>query len=300
MAHALLLAGAVGSARCYKTNGNVLSERPPTAADVLHNETVMVIDMYRYVATNPQHCWSDVIFPLLYRNQTRTKYILRADKLAYCAHTLTRLEIGAQLPFDQWFCFMESSVPGRFPRLNPSADQFAPTDFWDRVRARAASASRCGPYEPTTGHWLPNTDFTLVYDRGDTRRRRWLNPEPTVRLLKRSFGLPVYHLSSMTVFSPCEQAELLSRARVIVWPHGGHTANIVYCRPGARVVELMCGTPHSTGSINSGPYAANLGIWWRTVREPSCTNASNTHFWAYSPKSFKLSINVTDILLSHD
>ena len=83
-----------------------------------------------------------------------------------------------------------------------------------------------------------------------------------------------------------QQAMLHRRARMIIWPHGGQTANIVYSLPGVRVVEIMCGTPTSTGSINSIFYAKNLGIQWLTLHEPSCTHKGASEH----PREFNLTI----------
>ena len=166
-------------------------------------------------------------------------------------------------------------------------------------RAKTRHGTTCKANEATTGLPLPIGDVTVVYSRNDTNRRTWLNPAPTIQALKRAFSFPVFVVSSMSAYSTCEQATLLSHARIVVWPHGGQTANIVYSRPGARVVELMCGLPSSVGSINSRPYAPNFGVWWKTVYEPSCTDPANTGYWDYSPRSFNLTVNVTKLLLHH-
>jgi hypothetical protein len=58
------------------------------------------------------------------------------------------------------------------------------------------------------------------------------------------------------------QAEIFSRAELIVAPHGSGLANIVFCQPGTRVVEIFC------------PRAISLMYW-------SIANSLNLKYEAY-------------------
>jgi len=48
-----------------------------------------------------------------------------------------------------------------------------------------------------------------------------------------------YTVSTMEGMSVAAQAQLLARADVLISPHGGALTNMVFCRPGIRVVELF-------------------------------------------------------------
>jgi len=262
---------------------------------VWRNETAVVIDMWNYFSTNPQHCWSDVVFPLLYGHSVPIDhYILHApEKDTYCENTVRRLGIlqGNSVDVSNWACFIRSVRPLFIEYRAPSKSNrrfFLPTLFWERARLMAASRAECGPFESTNSIMLPDREFIMVYDRSDALRRRWNNAGVIVMALRTLFGeyWPVFHIKSIKAYSTCQQAMLHRRARMIIWPHGGQTANIVYSLPGVRVVEIMCGTPTSTGSINSIFYAKNLGIQWLTLHEPSCTHKGASEH----PREFNLTI----------
>lgn len=48
-----------------------------------------------------------------------------------------------------------------------------------------------------------------------------------------------FHVTAMEGMSVRQQAELLSRADVLMSPHGGALTNMIFCRPGIKVVELF-------------------------------------------------------------
>ena len=62
--------------------------------------------------------------------------------------------------------------------------------------------------------------------------------EAAVETYMRSRGFEVAYLEDLRFL---EQVRLFSRASVIVSPHGGGLANLAWCSPGTRVVELFTG-----------------------------------------------------------
>lgn len=82
----------------------------------------------------------------------------------------------------------------------------------------------------------------LVYDRGDASRRKWANAGEAVRLIKKEFGRQfseINHLShDYGTLKPEQQARLFNESDVILAPHGGALANLLFCRPGTYVIEF--------------------------------------------------------------
>ncbi len=66
-------------------------------------------------------------------------------------------------------------------------------------------------------------------------RRGVANEQQLFPILRRAG----YTIKSMEGMSVLEQAQLLSRADVLVSPHGGALTNMVFCKPGIKVVELF-------------------------------------------------------------
>jgi capsular polysaccharide biosynthesis protein len=75
--------------------------------------------------------------------------------------------------------------------------------------------------------------------------------EDDVRALLEPAGFETVFMEGRSV---AEQAELFAAADVIVAPHGAAMANLVFCRPGTVVVELM-------GANTIGDFFARLS--WR-------------------------------------
>ena len=72
------------------------------------------------------------------------------------------------------------------------------------------------------------------------RRRHWRSIQNESRLMERlgSLGFQRYFLEDMSML---EQVQLFYHADTVVGPHGSGLVNLLYCKPGTRVVEI--GTP---------------------------------------------------------
>ncbi|NER07936.1 MAG: glycosyltransferase family 61 protein, partial [Okeania sp. SIO3C4] len=81
--------------------------------------------------------------------------------------------------------------------------------------------------------------FNGVYiSRQDAPTRRVINESEVVNFLSK-FGIKSVTLTSMSVI---EQASLFAGAKVVVAPHGAGLTNLLFCRQGTKVIELI---PHN-------------------------------------------------------
>jgi capsular polysaccharide biosynthesis protein len=81
----------------------------------------------------------------------------------------------------------------------------------------------------------PPQDRLIYISRRDSPARRVENEDEVIACLA-PFGFEVVTLSGMSVAA---QAALFSSARVVVGPHGAGFANLLFCRPGAVVLEFF-------------------------------------------------------------
>jgi tetratricopeptide (TPR) repeat protein len=70
---------------------------------------------------------------------------------------------------------------------------------------------------------------------GNVTNRRIINEDEVISLLNK-FGFKSVTLESMSV---AEQASLMADAKVVVAPHGSGLTNIVFCKPGTKVIEIF-------------------------------------------------------------
>lgn len=88
---------------------------------------------------------------------------------------------------------------------------------------------------------LPHRDTTLIsperiyISRGKTITRRVVNEEDVIHCLNEFNVVPIY-LEDWTV---AEQIQIFASAEVIVGPHGAGLANLAFCQPGTRVIEIF-------------------------------------------------------------
>ena len=66
--------------------------------------------------------------------------------------------------------------------------------------------------------------------------RRGIANEAELQPLLDAHGFTSIAMEGLTV---AQQAELLARADVVMSPHGGALTNMVFCRPGTRIIELL-------------------------------------------------------------
>jgi hypothetical protein len=93
---------------------------------------------------------------------------------------------------------------------------------------------------------VPSRNLTeqslLIYDRGDTHRRRWSNAGETVNMIRNTFSNRFSSIQFLSEdygnLSPLEQAWLFHDSSVVISPHGGALSNLIFCRPGTRVIEF--------------------------------------------------------------
>ena len=81
----------------------------------------------------------------------------------------------------------------------------------------------------------PSFGEKIYISRAGARRRRITNEESLGRSLENN-GFTCVHLEALTW---AEQIAAFRSARVIVAPHGAGLANLVFCQPGTRVIELF-------------------------------------------------------------
>jgi tetratricopeptide (TPR) repeat protein len=75
----------------------------------------------------------------------------------------------------------------------------------------------------------------LYISRQDSHSRRIINEDELLDLLNK-FGFQSVTLEAMTV---AEQARLLANAGIVISAHGSGLTNLVFCRPGTKVIEIL-------------------------------------------------------------
>ena len=78
--------------------------------------------------------------------------------------------------------------------------------------------------------------YRLLYiSRSDSKTRRLIN-EPEVLGMIMPLGFDVLTLAGMSF---AKQVELFSQARIVIGPHGAGFSNVVFCQPGAVLIEIL-------------------------------------------------------------
>lgn len=80
-----------------------------------------------------------------------------------------------------------------------------------------------------------NSGLKLYISRPEGVRRGILNEDELLPLVREA-GFTVVVMEGLSV---AEQASLLSRADAVMAPHGGALTNLVFCRPGIPVIEIL-------------------------------------------------------------
>lgn len=109
---------------------------------------------------------------------------------------------------------MKPAAPMPHPRQTPN---------FDAIRSAALTGSN------------QSTPARLYISRSDTNNRQ-VDNEAAVMEFVQAFGFTVVSLTGRTI---ADQVRLFAAATHIVAPHGGGLANLLFCRAGTRVLELM-------------------------------------------------------------
>ncbi|MDR7240803.1 glycosyltransferase family 61 protein [Neobacillus drentensis] len=81
-----------------------------------------------------------------------------------------------------------------------------------------------------------NKEYQKVYiTRSNAARRRVVNEEELIQLLKRK-GFTIVILEKLKLW---EQIEVFSSADIIIGPHGAGLTNLLFVRPGTKMIELF-------------------------------------------------------------
>lgn len=91
---------------------------------------------------------------------------------------------------------------------------------------------------PHVNDGLRDSDQGIFVSRKDAKRRRIVNEEEVWKMLRRR-GFKRVTLSGLSVR---DQMRLFASAPAVVAPHGAGLSNLVFCRPGIRVVECFSPT----------------------------------------------------------
>jgi hypothetical protein len=128
------------------------------------------------------------------------------------------------IPIDQYPCISATQllVPA-FPAfrtpISAWAGNYLRETFWEKVPKNNSAA-------------LPRR---VYISRGDASWRKVLN-EPEVIALCQRYGFEAIQTSKLTF---AEQVNLFRQVEAIVSPHGAGLANVAFCAPGTKVIELF-------------------------------------------------------------
>jgi hypothetical protein len=139
--------------------------------------------------------------------------------------------------------------------------------------------SRLAPFAGATG------PARLYISRSG--RRSVINEEETVALAQ-SHGFTVVDDRPRSVV---EQIGLFRSAEVIIAPHGAALANLTWCRPGTRVIELL---PRSYQPMYFRNLCTSLGLVHAAVRDP---DARGFGHWTQSASDFAVDLQVLSGIL---
>ena len=114
----------------------------------------------------------------------------------------------------------------------------------DGVRASPGGRSRVGsPTKAATGFGRDRPPVVLlVTRRHGATKRVWGNVDAFAAHLRLHYGaaLDLRLVHDMGKLNYSEQRWLVEEAAVVIGPHGGWTANLIWARPGTEFVEFQC------------------------------------------------------------
>jgi hypothetical protein len=159
------------------------------------------------------------------------RWIYAARRLPFQRDTLLALGYGTDTILDAAAIPEISARELIVPSL-PGTPGVMPEWVCEFLRERLAPAA-------PTGHRGPGR---IYISRAGARSRRIVNESRLLDVLARH-GFVTVRLETMPF---ADQVRTFQSARCIVAPHGAGLANLVFCRPGASVIELLPAAPGKT------------------------------------------------------
>lgn len=91
-------------------------------------------------------------------------------------------------------------------------------------------------FNPHIKSYIPNKNYSkkIYVSRSDTARRRIVNEHEIVELLTNN-GFENIVVSKL---SPIEAIYIFSNADIIIGGHGANLTNLIFCKPGTKVIEI--------------------------------------------------------------
>jgi capsular polysaccharide biosynthesis protein len=151
-----------------------------------------------------------------------------------------------------------------FPQFEPNVNQLG---FYPRGTLRPVQR-RLGTLEPST------RDLVLYLQRRE--RRAVVDEEPLLAAVKEALagtGLGLHVLCDAS--DPGDAEELVRRARIVLGPHGGAFANLVFAQPGTKVIEFV-----PRRELVSGPRSERLSMYYGLAQ------AASLDYWFVEPTRF--------------
>ena len=172
--------------------------------------------------------WMFEILPRLHLVQTSPHrvdmYALHSCRESFQVETLEMLGINPEQ-------ILELSAPSRIHTsqlvVTPVLESAAPLWVCNFLRRTFLGAEPIA-VEPCSRR--------IYISRAGAQRGRTVTNEAEIEAILRSRGFETVRLESLTVR---EQVELFASAEAVVGPHGAGFTNLVFCQPGAKIVEFF-------------------------------------------------------------
>jgi hypothetical protein len=82
---------------------------------------------------------------------------------------------------------------------------------------------------------VPDRGEKVYISRRNAHRRSLINEDEVIKLVGH-FGFSIVEMERLSL---AEQVRTMAAARIVIAPHGAGLANMVFCKPGAHIVELV-------------------------------------------------------------
>ncbi|WP_161827250.1 glycosyltransferase family 61 protein [Brevibacillus choshinensis] len=163
---------------------------------------------------------------LLRRNDIQIdRYVFTSMTRAFQEETLLRLGVTCE---KQIICDNHTHIQGLELIVTPLVADTGMTPKWVCEFLREEFLEKPGI--------KPSRDFKRIYvSRGDAKRRQVKNEQDVMDYLKR-YGFDCVLLDGLSV---AEQAQIFFSAEVVIAPHGAALTNLVFSKPGTKVIELF-------------------------------------------------------------